>query len=433
MGHLAGKEIYQKLGKKIDNLFFRVKQNEALFNILKELYTSEEAELVVRMPYGLATAAQIEKASGFEKSRLDPLLENLCTKGLVVDIWTGNKYYYMISPMVIGIFEFTMMRTGDNLNTKKWAELFSEYINTGDSYELNFGKGQKVSPIRTLPHEGTIIDTDYTEVLDYEKARSIVDSHKKFSIGICSCRHEKLHLGEKKCNVQLDTCISFGGSGDFMVRHNFAREVSKSRVLESLEKSREMGLVFSCDNVQRNVSFLCQCCGCCCNLLLGISKFGYPNTIVTSGFIADINTDTCDGCGLCSKACPCDAIDMIASGNTDKRSKKIPRINKEVCIGCGVCAIKCTKTGSLKLKKRDKRVLHPETTFERVILQCLERGTLQHQIFGNPEKISQKIMKGVIGGFLMLTPVKRALMSEGLRSRFLDAMKKGAARQRKEF
>ncbi|HZK62160.1 MAG TPA: hypothetical protein VFC41_08775 [Anaerovoracaceae bacterium] len=88
---------------------------------------------------------------------------------------------------------------------------------------------------------------------------------------------------------------------------------------------------------------------------------------------------------------------------------------------------------SLKLIKRRKRVIHPDTTFERVILQCLERGTLQHQLFGNPENITQKIMKGIVGGFLKLSPVKRALMSEKLRSSFLDAMKNEAAKQKKGY
>src|SRR5665648_663918 len=109
------------------------------------------------------------------------------------------------------------------------------------------------------------------------------------------------------------------------------------------------------------------------------------------------------------------------------------KIHKSICIGCGVCSLKCTKTMSLKLIKRRKRVIHPDTTFERVILQCLERGTLQHQLFGNPENITQKIMKGIVGGFLKLSPVKRALMSEKLRSSFLDAMKNEAAKQKKGY
>ena len=433
MGHLVGKEIYQKLGDKIDSLSFRVNKNTVFFNILKALYSSDEAEVVVKMPYGFSSVDQVEKTTGFEKNKLKILLENLAAKGLVIDIWITNSYYYMPSPLVVGIFEFTMMRTGEDVHSKEYAELFYEYLNDRDSYAVNMSKGQQILPIRALPHEGSILDTEYTEVLDYEKATSIVESNRKFAIGLCSCRHEKLHVGKKSCDIPLETCATFGDSVDFMVRHNFAKAVTKSEMLDNLARSKEMGLVFSCDNVKNNVSFLCQCCSCCCNLLLGISKFGYPNAIVTSSFIADINTDSCEGCGKCAKACPIGAIEMITPEIAEIKNKKRPQINTSICIGCGVCSLKCTKTGSLKLIKRKKRVIHPETTFERVILQCLERGTLQNQIFGNPENLTQKMMKGFVGGFLRLPPVKRALMSEKLRSSFLDKMKSGAVKQNKNY
>jgi len=84
---------------------------------------------------------------------------------------------------------------------------------------------------------------------------------------------------------------------------------------------------------------------------------------------------------------------------------------------------------SMKLVKREQRVLHPETIFERLILACLERGTLQNQLFNDPQSISHKFLRGFFGGFLRIPPVKQALMSELLRSRFLSVMKAGAQKK----
>lgn len=417
MGHMIGKEVYRKLGKKIDNLTVRVPWNETFHAILKELYSTEEADVVVKMPYALANLDRIEKTTQYERSKLQKILESLCSKGLVMDLWMQDEYHYMPSPLVIGIFEFTMMRTGDNLNTKEWAKLFHTYLQSDNTfYAANFKHNEKISPLRTLPHEDAVDTSEYVEVLDYEKATAIIEESKKFSIGLCSCRHEKLHVGEKKCDVPLDTCSSFDTAADFMIRHNFAKEVSKSEMLENLARSKEMGLVFCADNVKKEVSFICHCCMCCCNVLLGISEFGCPNIVVTSSFIAERDEEMCTDCGTCAETCPINAIQMLAEGN--------PKIDTSLCIGCGVCALKCP-TGALKLVKRKQRVFHPEDTFERVILQCLERGTLQNLMFDNPQNITHSFMRGFVGGFLRLPPVKKALMSDTLRSSFLTMMKRG--------
>jgi formate hydrogenlyase subunit 6/NADH:ubiquinone oxidoreductase subunit I len=433
MGHIDSKGIFRKLGRKIDNLSLRAPWNERFYELLKMLYSEKEADVLVKMPYGLSDLNRVARVTKYESSELSKILEGLCSKGLVMDLWVNDAYHYMPSPIMIGIFEFSMMRTGEGVDSKALAHLFNQYLNAdnGALYAMNAKKGNKVSVIRALPHWDAIDQSEYMEVLDYEKAAGIVESSEKFSIGICSCRHEKLHIGEKKCDVPLEKCSSFDHAADYLVRNKLAKEVSRSEMMENLAQSIEMKLVLCADNVKRNVTFICHCCKDCCNALAGISKFGYPNTVVTSSLIAKNHPDTCLGCGKCAEACPIDAIKMIPIDQPQTKKKKDPVIDASICLGCGVCALSCNK-GAVSLVRREKRVLHPETTFERVILQSLERGTLQNQIFDNPQSITQKFMRGFVGGFLRLPPVKAGLMSDVLRSSFLSAMTKGVRKQGKE-
>jgi ferredoxin len=429
MGHLVGKDVYRELGRKIDGLTARAPWSDKLRAVLAELYSEEDARLVAAMPWGFSPIGRVEKVTNVPRDPLERQLESLCSRGLVMDVFVHGEYFYAPSPMVIGVFEFTMMRTGGTLPYDRWARLFRDYFEEGGLYRANFADKQRVSLMRAVPHDGSITPEDYVEVLDYEKAASIVDSANRFAIGLCSCRHEHEHAGGRTCKVPLDTCSSFGDkSVDFMVRHGLAREVSKAEMMDNLARSRELGLVLNADNVQRNVTFMCHCCGCCCNVLRGITRHGYPNAVVTSSYIARSDRDRCLGCGVCIRRCPIHAIDPVPDADPRFRKFGRPVVDEARCIGCGVCTLRC-KPGAMRLHKRKQRVLHPETTFERIILQCLERGTLQNQLFDNPASLTQAFARACLGGFLRLPPVKRALMSDALRSRFLGALKHAAQRR----
>lgn len=435
MGHVVARDVYAKLGEKIDNQHVRAPMNDAFHRILKELYSAEEADVVVKMPYVSSSLDRISKITRIDKLKLRNILDGLCSKGLIMDFWLEGEYKYMISPLFIGVFEFTMMRTGDGLDMKKWGKLFHDYMHDGAPFKANFKGGKQTSIARALPHKEAV--GDHVEILDYEHATSIIEEAKTFSVGNCSCRHKKLHAEDKECFVPLSTCTSLGVGAEYLIRHKMAKEISKSEMLDIFVRSRELGLVFSADNVQKRLTFICHCCGCCCQILNGITTHGLPTALVTSSLIPRIDEEKCIGCRKCSKACHIDAIEMIPVENSpvdsNKKKKKLkPEINRSICVGCGVCGLDC-KTGALKLVKREKSVIHPETTFHRVILQSLDRGTLQNQIFDNPESMTQDVLRGIVGGFLKLSPIKKALMSDMLRSTFLKAMAAGVKVQGKDY
>jgi Na+-translocating ferredoxin:NAD+ oxidoreductase RNF subunit RnfB len=433
MGHVTWKDLYRELGGKIDGMMFRAPQNEKFYSILRELYSNDEANAVIKMPYCFSNLERIARATGYNETKLQYILDSLTAKGLVLDIWVKGEYYYMPSPIVVGIFEFTMMRTGDGHDPKKWAYLLHDYMQGDNSfYAVNLQNNEKISIMRSLPHAEAVRPSEFVEVLDYEKASSLVEEADRFSVGICSCRHKALHIGTKECEVPLESCTSLGRAADYVIRHKFGREISKDEMLKTLELSIDHGLVLNADNVQRRIMFICQCCKCCCTTLQGISRFGYPNTVITSNFIAELNEDNCTGCGKCEKACPIKAIKMVSITNPESKKKKKAVVEKDICLGCGVCGLQCKFKG-IQLVKRQQRVIHPETTFDRIILQSLERGTVQNQLFDDPTRITHQFMRGFLGAFFKLPAVKKAVMSDLLRSTFLRTVKVGAKLQGREW
>ena len=259
MGHLAAKDLYHDLGRKVDNLHVRAPLNDTFNEILKELYTEEEAEVVIKMPYVFSNLDRVSKITKFESTRLQNILADLCDKGLVMDMWLDGEYRYMPSPLVIGIFEFTMMRTGEDLNMKRWAQLFHDYMEEGSMYRANFDDKSITSIARALPHQEAV--EGHIEILDYEKATHLIDEAGKYAVGICSCRHKKEHSDEERCDVPLSTCTTFGQAADYMIRHNLSAEISKSEIMEIFSRSKELGLILSADNVQERIMFICHCCG----------------------------------------------------------------------------------------------------------------------------------------------------------------------------
>ena len=68
MGHMDSKDIFRKLGGKINSLPLRAPWNETFYELLRKLYSEKEADVVVKMPYGFSDLNRLAKMTKYEHS-----------------------------------------------------------------------------------------------------------------------------------------------------------------------------------------------------------------------------------------------------------------------------------------------------------------------------------------------------------------------------
>jgi ferredoxin len=102
--------------------------------------------------------------------------------------------------------------------------------------------------------------------------------------------------------------------------------------------------------------------------------------------------------------------------------RKKAKVEASICLGCGVCVRACAKTKSLRLRRRAERVITPLNTTHKAVLMAIERGNLQNLIFDNRALASHRAMAAVLGVILKLPPLKQAMASRQLKSRYLEAL-----------
>jgi ferredoxin len=112
---------------------------------------------------------------------------------------------------------------------------------------------------------------------------------------------------------------------------------------------------------------------------------------------------------------------LVSSNDPNKPKTKKARLNEDLCLGCGVCVRTCTRD-ALYLKSRSARVITPLDGTHRAIMMAIERGKLQNLIFDNHVLWHHRAMAAVLGAILRLPPIKQALASEQVKSRYLETL-----------
>jgi ferredoxin len=394
--------------------------SELLFEILKILFSEREAGLVSLLPIKPFNA---RKAAGIWKiSEPDArvILNDLADKGLLLDAEEGDDVLYSMPPPMAGFFEFSLMRYRNDIDQKSLSELFYQYMNVEEDFIKNLFLTGETQLGRVFVNERVLTNENALHVLDYERASEVVKTASTIGIGVCYCRHKMQHVG-KNCDAPLDICMTFNSTADSLTRHGIARKVDSSEGLDLLQQATDNNLVQFGENVMEKVSFICNCCGCCCEALIAARKFGFCNPVHTTNYIASIIEENCNGCGKCVSLCPVEAMTLVSSNDPLKPNRKKAKLLKEICLGCGICLNGCDKKG-IELQTRKVRVITPVTSVHRIVIMAIERGQLQNLIFDNRVLFSHRAMAAVLGAILKLPPIKQALASQQFKSRYLISL-----------
>ncbi len=418
MAHRNLKKGYSDLVDRLNRFPQGAPPSDVLFKILKMLFSEKEAELVSLLPIKPFTAEKAGKIWKMDMVSTQNILNLLSERAILVDVEQIGATVYTLPPPMAGFFEFSLMRVRGDIDQKLLSELFYQYLNVEEEFIRELFTRGDTQLGRTFVQEPALSKKNALHVLDYERATEVIKTASHISVGICYCRHKMEHLG-KDCDAPKDICMTFGNTANSLARHEFAKAIDEVECLDLLQVAYENNLVQFGENVREKVSFICNCCGCCCEAMIAARKFAILDPVHTTNFLPVVDESECNGCGQCVIACPVEAMTLISLSDPEKPNQKIAKLDEDLCLGCGVCVRVCSKD-SISLESRQKRVLTPLNGTHRTVVMAIERGKLQHLFFDNRVLWSHRALAAVLGVILKLPPVKQIMASNQIKSRYLE-------------
>lgn len=353
-------DAWHRLAKILDtipNAYTETKGDEHI-RLLQWIFTEEEAELASNLKLRGETAAELSARIGMSIEELEPLLETMHDKGQI-RAWTSSRTglrMYSLMPFAVGIFEEQLGRMDS-----EFAQRFEDFYKQG-GFETVLSV--EPAPFQVIPVNQSI--DSQLQVFPNEIAQKIVESSASWGVRECICKKQKALINEP-CSYPSTVCIALAPNKENAFEEDeLTKPISKEKALDILKEAEDAGLIHCTSNVQNGINYICNCCTCCCGVLRGISEFDYPHAVVSSNYIANVNSELCSGCASCIDRCQLHALSI---------PEDVCVVDTNRCIGCGVCAIVCPED-ALRLvdRSRDEHKEKPENIVDWMTQKAVSRG-----------------------------------------------------------
>lgn len=334
-------DAYEQLAGALDLLpggFPRTESGVELL-ILKKVFLPEEAMLASNMTGTGEIADAIAGRVSLPGDEVVERLKAMVRRGIIWGSRKDGALKFRLAPFIVGIWE----EQWDVLD-HELAHLCEHYFNEGGIAGI-MRPGPSVN--RVVPAQQAI-KTEF--ILPYDDIRTMLLQAKHFGLRDCICRKQQELVDTRKCDFPLNLCLNFS----MAERRAGPHDITQEEALRVLDQAEEIGLVHTVNNVVKGVYYVCNCCGCCCGILRGITQFGIENSVARANYYAVVDPDLCNACGICEDRCQVSACSV----------SDVATIDLTKCLGCGICVTGCSMEAMRLELRPDAEMVHPPEDYK---------------------------------------------------------------------
>ena len=335
-------EVYERLADQLNSLpngFPRTGSGVEI-RLLKKIAQPEEAWLVSQLGRKIESVEEIIARVGLPVEEVTEGLQALSRRGLVQAACREGVLRYRLAPFLFGIYA-AQLHTIDH----ELAHLFEQYMMLPGVAQGILGTHPPLH--RVIPAQKAM-KSEW--ILPYDDVRALLLQAKSYALRDCICRVEQDILGSRRCSFPVRACLNFSS----VERPAEPNSISQEEALAILDEAEEVGLVHTVSNNVKDVFYVCNCCGCCCGILRGITQHGIENSVAKANYYSEIDPTQCTSCEICVDRCQVGAISM---------KDGLAVVDLSCCIGCGLCVTGCPYMAAYLNKRPDAQMVNPPADF----------------------------------------------------------------------